>query len=152
MKSAESNAALDRSAASDLWRNTLFQIPSVFGRLVYISSLRNPNNGCYEHHGLGLIFGEGEANKALKKSHKQLFAEWLTFNLEQQKSDLERYFSGLKDERKALLQTWVKLAPFRSMIPSSARRVERSLFVSDLNVLLALLKNASDAAAPDQVA
>ena len=51
------NAALDRNAASDLWRNTLSQIPSVFGRLVYLASLRNANNGRYEHHGLALVLG-----------------------------------------------------------------------------------------------
>ena len=61
--------AFDRSASADLWRNTISQIPSVFGRLVYLASLRNPNNGSYEHHGLALVFGEDEANKALKNSH-----------------------------------------------------------------------------------
>ena len=58
MKRTEYSAALDKSAASNLWRNTLSQIPSVFGRLVYVSSLRNSNNGRYEHHGLTLVYGE----------------------------------------------------------------------------------------------
>src|ERR1700733_4646430 len=84
-------AVFDRSAASDLWRNTLSQIPTVFGRLVYLASLRNPNNGNYEHHGLALVFGEDEANRALKDSHSTVFAGWLTFNLEQQKADLDLY-------------------------------------------------------------
>ena len=87
--------AFDRSAAADLWRNTISQIPSVFGKLVYLASLRNPNNGAYEHHGLALVFGEDEANKALRNSHNKVFAEWLSFNLEQQKADLDLYISGL---------------------------------------------------------
>ena len=29
----------DRSAAADLWRNTLSQIPTTFGRLIYLASL-----------------------------------------------------------------------------------------------------------------
>ncbi|HUJ49958.1 MAG TPA: hypothetical protein VLW25_07150 [Bryobacteraceae bacterium] len=149
MKRTEDHAALDRGAVSNLWRNTLSQIPSVFGRLVYVSSLRNPNNGRYEHHGLALIFGEEDANKALKKSHIQLFSEWLTFSLEQQKADLELYLSGLPDNRDLVLENWVKLAPYRNLIPSSVRGVERRLYITDLTALLAVLKNAGAGGVPD---
>src|SRR5579864_8729114 len=86
-----SELKLERGAAADLWRNTLSQIPSVFGRLVYLSSLRNQNTGAYEHHGLALVFGPEESNRALKKSHSQAFAEWLSFDIEQQKADLDLY-------------------------------------------------------------
>jgi hypothetical protein len=148
MKVSEGRIALDRGAVSNLWRNTLSQIPSVFGRLVYISSLRNPNNGRYEHHGLALIFGEEDANKALRKSHLQIFAEWLTFNLEQQKVDLDVYIEGLPDDRATVVENWIKLAPYRNLIPGLARRVERRLFIADLTTLLEALKNAAGGAAP----
>src|SRR5579864_5912489 len=149
MKRTEDHAVLDRGAVSNLWRNTLSQIPSVFGRLVYVSSLRNPNNGRYEHHGLALIFGEDDANKALKKSHIQLFSEWLTFSLEQQKADLELYLSGLPDNRDLVLENWIKLAPYRNLIPSSVRGVERRLYITDLTALLAVLKSAGAGGVPD---
>jgi len=149
MKRTEDHATLDRGAVSNLWRNTLSRIPSVFGRLVYVSALRNPNNGRYEHHGLALLFGEDDANKALKKSHLQLFAEWLTFNLEQQKTDLDLYLSGLPDNREIVLENWLKLAPYRNLIPGSVRGVERRLYITDLTALLAVLKNAGAAAGPD---
>jgi hypothetical protein len=149
VKPTEDHAALDRGAVSNLWRNTLSQIPSVFGRLVYVSSLRNPNNGRYEHHGLALIFGEDDANKALKKSHIQLFSEWLTFSLEQQKADLELYLSGLPDNRDLVLENWIKLAPYRNLIPSSVRGVERRLYITDLTALLAVLKSAGAGGVPD---
>lgn len=149
MKRAEDHAALDRGAVSNLWRNTLSQIPSVFGRLVYVSSLRNANNGRYEHHGLALLFGEDDANKALRKSHAELFAEWLTFSLEQQKRDLELYLSGLPDDREVVLENWVKLAPYRNLIPSSVRTVDRRLYITDLTALLGVLKNAGGAGGSD---
>ncbi len=149
MQGTGDSAALDRSAASNLWRNTLSQIPSVFGRLVYISSLRNPNNGRYEHHGLALVYGEDESNRALKKSHSQAFAEWLTFNLEQQKADLELYISSLPDDPGQVIETWLKLAPYRNLIPASVRGVERRLYTNDLKILLALLRNAYAAGDPD---
>jgi hypothetical protein len=141
--------AFDRSAAADLWRNTISQIPTVFGRLVYLASLRNPNNGSYEHHGLALVFGEDEANKALKNSHNAVFGEWLTFNIEQQKADLDLYISGLFEDKRVVVETWIRLAPYRNLLPASVRGVERRLYIADFTALLALLQGASGVAAPD---
>jgi hypothetical protein len=141
--------AFDRSAAADLWRNTISQIPSAFGKLVYLASLRNPNNGSYEHHGLALVFGEDEANKALKNSHAKVFAEWLSFNLEQQKADLDLYISGLFENRRVVIETWIRLAPYRNLPPTSVRGVERRLYIADFTALLELFKAAYDVAEPD---
>jgi hypothetical protein len=149
MRIAKAANSLDRSAASDLWRNTLSQIPSVFGRLVYLASLRNTNSGRYEHHGLTLVFGEIDANKALKKSHSQAFREWLTFSLEQQRDDLELYLSGLGEERRTILANWLELAPYRNFVPTSSRPVEKRLYLTDLKTLLELMGNAHGVAAPD---
>ena len=143
------SSGLERTAVSDLWRNTLSQIPSVFGRLVYLSNLRNSNTGRYEHHGLALVFGEDEANRSLKKSHTQAFAEWLRFNLEQQKADLDLYLSGLYEDKRTILETWLKLAPYRNVIPSSVRGVARHLYLADLTALIDLLKNEYAVAVPD---
>lgn len=148
MKTTRANDCLDRSAASDLWRNTLFQIPSVFGRLVYLASLRDANSGRYEHHGLALMFGEDEANKALKRSHIQVFREWLSFNLERQRADLDLYLSGLYEEKRIVLTTWLELAPYRNLIPVTLRRVEKRLYAADFKALLELMGSAHGAAVP----
>jgi hypothetical protein len=134
--------AFDRSAASDLWRNTISQIQTVFGRLVYLASLRNSNNGCYEHHGLALVFGEDEANRALKNSHAAVFAEWLSFNLEQQKADLDLYISSLFEDKRLVVETWIGLAPYKNLIPVSVRGVEKRLYIADFTALLELFKSA----------
>jgi hypothetical protein len=141
--------AFDRSASADLWRNTISQIPSVFGRLVYLASLRNPNNGSYEHHGLALVFGEDEANKALKNSHAAVFAEWLTFNLEQQKADLDLYISTLFEDKRVVVDTWIRLTPYRNLLPASVRGVERRLYIADFTALLDLLKAVYGVSEPD---
>jgi hypothetical protein len=141
--------AFDRSASADLWRNTISQIPSVFGRLVYLASLRNPNNGSYEHHGLALVFGEDEANKALKNSHNAVFAEWLSFNLEQQKADLDLYISALFEDKRVVIDTWIRLTPYRNLLPASVRGVERRLYIADFTALLELLKAAYGVAGLD---
>jgi hypothetical protein len=149
VKGERSAFAFDRSAGSDLWRNTLSQIPTVFGRLVYLASLRNSNNGSYEHYGLALVFGEDEANRALKDSHSTVFAEWLTFNLEQQKADLDLYLAGLFEDRRVVIETWVRLAPYQNLIPASIRSVERRLYINDLTALIELFRNVYAVAAPD---
>jgi len=144
------NDALRRTAASDLWHHTLAQIPSVFGRLVYLSGLRNPNGGQYEHHGLALVFGEDDARKALKESHKKVFAEWISYNLEQQKADLDLYLSGLAEDQRTILENWQRLEPYRNLWPKSVTNVERQLYLADLTAILELLKNVYGVERPDR--
>ncbi|MCL6505514.1 MAG: hypothetical protein K6T59_00670 [Bryobacteraceae bacterium] len=149
MKRVRPKTVLDRSAAAELWRNTLAQIPSLFGRLVYLASLRDQNTGRYEHHGLAQLFGEEVADEALRESHAATFQDWLCYTLEQQKSDLDLYLAGLDTDKRTLLDTWIRLAPYRSLIPASARDVERKLYLADLETLLELLRNEYDVSAPD---
>ncbi|HEV8042368.1 MAG TPA: hypothetical protein VGP62_26060 [Bryobacteraceae bacterium] len=143
MKGTEANEGLDQRAVADVWRHTLSQIPSVFGRLVYLAGLRNPNSARYEHHGLALVFGPDHATRALKKSHQHVFAEWLSFNLEQQLADLSLYLSDLPEEKKTVLQAWTKLKPYKNVLPSSAKPVERRLYLQEMETMIELLKGAS---------
>jgi hypothetical protein len=79
---------LERSATADLFKNTLARIPTVFGRLAYLASLRDANSGIYSHHGLAAIFGRDESRKALSQSHQAVFQEWLNLALREKKEDL----------------------------------------------------------------
>lgn len=145
----DSKAVLGRGPLQDLWRNTLSQIPSTFGRLVYLSSLRNQNSARYEHHGLALIFGEDEANKALRRCHSQAFAEWLSFNIEQQKADIDLYLSALFTDKRTVLETWSRMTPYKNLLPNSARAVEKRLYLADFQAILDLLMNEYDVAGSD---
>lgn len=141
--------AMDRSAAKDLWRHTLVQIPTTFGRLVYLSSLRDPNSGVYRHFGLAQHFGEAEADSALRKSHNDCFYEWLRYTLEQKKADLDLYLTEVEGERATILRTWVQLKPYRNLAPVGILEVERELYVNDLDALLAVLTSVHGVSAPD---
>lgn len=152
MTSTNINAVWQRNASSDLWSRTLANIPTTFGRLVYLSSLRDPNNGVYQHHGLAAVFGEREAHQALLGSHLRAFSEWLAFGLEEQKADLDLYISTLDGTRKKIIETWLRLTPYKNLIPVSVVDFERDLYLADLETLLQLLKNEHGVASPDQEA
>jgi hypothetical protein len=140
---------LSRGAAADLWRHTLSQIPGVFGRLVYLCSLRDANTGLYQHFGLAQAFGDEEAERVLRESHRQAFAEWLCFGLEEQKAGLDLYLSSLEGHRRTIIENWIRIAPYRNLAPSDAREAERRLFLVDLETILELLRNEYGVALPD---
>jgi hypothetical protein len=149
LKTPDRFKTLERSAGASLWRNTLCHIVSVFGRLVYLTNLRNQNTSRYEHDGLTLMFGGDETNKALRKAHSKAFAEWLSFDIEQQKADLDLYISALPADKRTVLEAWTNLAPYRNLVPNSVRPVERKLYLADFKAILALLTNEYDVSCPD---
>ena len=150
--SRQDGTVFDRSPASDLWRHTLSQISTTFGRLVFLSTLRDQNTGEYTHYGFAQRVGEEAAHETLKQSHLQCFGEWLNFSLEEQKADLDLYLSGINTDRKTILETWTRTTPYRNLIPASAPDFERSLYSSDLEALLELLTTVHGVASPDQTA
>ncbi len=149
MRSERPRATLERGAVPDVWRRTLSQIETVFGRLVYLSGLRDSNTGRYEHHGLALVFGDNEADRALRDSHLNTFTEWLSFNLEKQKADLDLYLSHLTARKRTAVETWLRLKPYRNLIPTRSTEPERMLYLTDFEALLELLRNEYGVADPN---
>lgn len=134
----------DEGSPTELWRHTIAQIPSSFGRLVYLASLRDQNTGRYEHHGLSQMCGEDESDRTLRQSHEQTFAGWLGYDLKQQKEDLDLYLSAFQVEKRTILATWIRLAPYRNLTPTTVQEPERRLYLADIEAILELLKNEND--------
>jgi hypothetical protein len=99
----------------------------------------------YEHHGLAAMFDVQLTDLALRESHLQAFREWLNFDLEQQRADLELHLAEQPTTRRTMLETWLRLAPFRSAIPISASPADRDLFLGEFELLLRILLNESKA-------
>jgi hypothetical protein len=136
-----------RAPAADLWRKTLSQIPTAFGKLVYLASLRDEDSGRYGHETLDRMIGLEEADRTLCQSHQQVFSQWIASSLEDQKNDLDRYICEVGGRVQSLWQ-------YRNVVPPMARDVEKQLYFTDFETLLGLLQfehescDASPASSP----
>jgi hypothetical protein len=133
---------LERSAAADLWKNTLSRIPTAYGRLAYLVSLRDPNSGIYRHHGLAGVFGRDESTRALQDSHDRAFHEWLRLDLETKAADLQEYVGSLEDPPEAVLRFLAATSRSDLQLPEAARPSERRLFHRDVEAILTVLTRA----------
>ena len=113
----------------------------VDGRFTYVAGLRNENSGIYHHFTLALRYTDEEADCFLCGSHKEIFREWLNFPLERQRRELEEYLESSEGERAVVLQTWLTSTSYRNLVPTSAHEAERLLFISDLELILEILRN-----------
>jgi len=139
MRTARPKSLLERSADTDLWRHTLSQIPVLSGRLVYLSSLRSPITGRYEHHGLALLFGEGEADKAIRGSHRRAFQEWLVTGLAEKVDDLDHYLRTTGEDPAQILRHWSRAETWIGFQPTGALPAEKSLYTSDMRAAVKIL-------------
>lgn len=128
------------TAPNDSRQETRPTVSSLFGQLVYLASLRDLNTGRYEHRGMANDLDEAEVDKTLRETHAAVFREWLALGLERQKADLLSYLSVLGGDRHAVLEAWLREAPYKMLTPSSAEQAECQLYLSDLRTLLELLK------------
>ena len=132
---------LERSATADLFKNTLSRIPTIFGRLAYLASLRDPNSGIYRHHGLVSIFGRDESRKALAQSHQEVFQEWLNLPLAEKSEDLRDYIHSLDDPPAVVLEHWSQTQLPLGYMPEAVRQGERELFLQEFEILLEILNS-----------
>jgi len=66
-----------RCVIEDFTSRTLAVIPSEFGRLYYVSSLKDSANGRYLHDGLVELYSEDSVQVALGDCHEELFSRIL---------------------------------------------------------------------------
>jgi hypothetical protein len=135
-----------------LWIRDLSQIETSYGRLVYLAGLRNPDTGRYEHYGStagspsNLI-----ASRTLKRIHETIFKEWVSYSLERKKADVESYIASIDQVDQAeLIDAWLRLTPYKNLVPASIQGPERQRHVSDFEAILGLLRNVYGVASPDQ--
>jgi hypothetical protein len=132
----------------------LSHIDTSYGRLVYLAGLRNPDTGRYEHYGAtGSVSGSLDASRSLRRIHEQIFKEWIGFTLERKKADIELYIAGIEQvDRGELIDAWLRLTPYKNLVPASIQGPEREKHTSDFEAILGLLKNVYGVASPNPIA
>jgi hypothetical protein len=93
-------------------------MPSVFGRLWYLSSLWDENTDRYRERFMSRIFGEETSDRALRHVHKETFYKWLSLTLHQREADLDDYLRNF--ETKSLLECWIQMSLYRELLPCDA--------------------------------
>lgn len=136
----------EAAAVADLWSRTLNQIPTMFGRLVYLSSLRNPNTNSYFHYGLAVRFGDRASRAAIKNSHAELLRQWLRVPLADRTQDVREYLTGLNLPVPETVRNWLKLKPYLQYVAGGLPAGEKMHFSGDLEIILQIIGRENGAA------
>jgi hypothetical protein len=144
----------DGKVVEEICIRDLSDIETSYGRLVYLAGLRNPDTGRYEHYGASSRSASSlEASRALLRVHEQIFKEWIGFPLERKKADIELYIARIQQvDRGDLIDAWLRLTPYKNLVPASIQGPEREKHASDFEAILGLLKNVYGVASPNPAA
>jgi hypothetical protein len=123
---------------SEPWRRSLAQISTLFGRLAFLASLKSSVSARYENRELAAVLGPDEADRTLSYHHQLIFSQWIAATLDEQQRDLCEYLRTNG--------SWNQVLRYREFIPKAARNVERQLYLTDLEIVLDLLKAGRAAA------
>src|SRR5215470_17458614 len=86
----------NRRIVQDFTATTLTAIPTLYGRLAYLASLRDLSSGHYHHDGLAALYPDEAIQEAVKLCHEQVFERVLEMPLERQERDLRECLEGME--------------------------------------------------------
>ena len=126
----------------DFTATTLAAIPNVFGRLIYIASLRDLSSGRYEHSGLAAVYSPDAVQEALRFCHQEIFSRVLEMPLSVQEQDLTECLDNMPGSIGETVAHWRQLESYRVLPPENAPDYLRELFFSNLRGLLEILDSS----------
>src|SRR5262252_2335710 len=129
----------NQSVVRDFTATTLAAIPNLYGRLIYIASLRDLSTGNYEHSGLATRYPPQAIQEALECCHHEVFQKVLETPLAIQAGDLRECLQGMPGPFAATISNWRQLESYRILPPGTAPDYLRELFFSNLRALLEIL-------------
>jgi hypothetical protein len=130
-----------RAVVEDFSSRTLAAISSDFGRLHYISSLKDSSSGRYEHDGLTSLYPENAVQAALSHCHEELFSRILETPLKEQEGDLRACFDTAGDKFWDAVESWQENTGFRGMCPEGMPDYLDDLFCSNMKALIAIFSS-----------
>lgn len=130
----------NRRIVQDFTLTTLAAIPSLYGRLAYLASLRDLSSGHYHHEGLAALYPDGAIQAALKLCHEQVFERILETPLSRQEMDLRDCLTGMEGGLPGAVDHWQSMETYRILLPENPAGYLKDLFCSNLRALLAILR------------
>jgi hypothetical protein len=130
-----------RAVIEDFSSQTLAAISSDFGRLYYISSLKDSDSGRYEHDGLMSLYPETAVQTGLSHCHEELFSRILETPLSDQERDLRECLNSAGDKYWDVVESWRETRYFREMCPRGLPDYLHDLFCSNMGALLAIFSS-----------
>jgi len=128
-----------RAVVEDFSSRTLAAIATDFGRLHYVSSLKDAASGRYEHDGLTSLYPEEAVQVALSHCHEELFARILETPLQKQEGDLRACLGVAGDQFWDVVENWRMNRSYGEMCPEGIPGYLYDLFSSNLNALLSVV-------------
>jgi hypothetical protein len=139
----------DLEVLDETWGRELAEIETAYGRLVYLASLRDSDSGRYEHYATA-PGSRKRVHASFLRLHEGIFRDWVNFNLERKMADIQLYIRGLDSIDPAeLVDAWLRLTPYKNLVPAAIRGPEREQHISDFEAILGLLRNVYGVASPD---
>lgn len=128
-----------RRVVEDITARTLAAVATEFGKLLYISSLRDISTGDYMHEGLISKYSPESVQQALGYCHKEIFLRVLEMPLEQQEWDLRACLENMEGEFGGKLRRWRETEFYRLLIPAETPEYLKVLFLANVEALLDLV-------------
>jgi hypothetical protein len=116
----------------------LEQITTAFGKLVYLASFHNRDSGRYQADEAAEMFSAYSVHRTLQRAHWKAFHDWQSLALKQKKSDLKRYAEASGGPA-PWLALWTDGDAAHRLMPAACAECERTLFVTELGIMLELL-------------
>ncbi len=127
-----------RRVTEDFTSRSLAAIPSDWGKLYYVCSLRDPQTGRYLHEGLTFIYSGASVQEALSQCHEELFTRILETPLEEQEADWRMCLAPAGEQDWTLEDTGRVDSP-RSLAPDGLPDYLADLFCSNTEAILAVI-------------
>jgi len=131
-----------RAVIEDFSSRTLAAISSDFGRLYYVSSLKDSNSGRYEHDGLMTLYPENAVQAALSHCHEELYSRILETPLRDQERDLRACLDSAGAQYWDVVESWRENRDFQNMCPEGLPNYLHDLFCSNMSALLSIFSSS----------